>query len=93
MLRLFFNQKLRAPLSAEPFYIYIILTRRLFVKRFFYLLTIFDKYAKMLMVPDITVRRLLLERGGDGNDNIAVGIDFNSCIACQCYLSLLHNSE
>ena len=56
-------------------------------------LTIFDKYAKMLMVPDITVRRLLLERGGDGNDNIAVGIDFNSCIACQCYLSLLHNSE
>ena len=35
MMRLFFNSTMRAPLSAEPFYIYIILIRRLFVKRFF----------------------------------------------------------
>ena len=38
MMRLFFNSTMRAPLSAEPFYTYIILTRRLFVKRFFYYL-------------------------------------------------------
>ena len=35
MMRLFFNSTMRAPLSAEPFYTYIILSRLIFVKRFF----------------------------------------------------------
>ena len=36
------------------------------------ILTNCDKCVKITMVPNITVRRFLLERGGDGNDNIAV---------------------
>ena len=44
----FLNQNLGQPLIAEPFYIYIILTSRLFVKRYFFGIVAFPRPSKFL---------------------------------------------